>query len=173
MMKLVLIALGVGATAFIANKMIKNVKKEKNNTDDSNISIKEKEWIPADIAFQENLEKFKPLLRGVSKTKISNKEEWTSLIVSINNDDLIAMWKAAINRPDLWMTYLQTFGLQIDLLDSFEALEEYKEMYDTSDGTPLQMGKIYKVVSTCWIYTDENNYKSVALKGVVSLIKYI
>ena len=108
-------------------------------------------------------------MRGVSKGQITNKRDWTTLIVSINNDDLTSMWKAASNRPDLWMTYLQTFGLQIDLLDSFEALEEYREMYDTSDRTPLQIGKVYKVVHNCWIYTDEDNQKSVALKGIVSL----
>lgn len=171
-MKGVLIALGVGAVAFITRKMVKKGTIKSDHSIPKKENIEEslsKEWIPAEISFTDNLNKFKPLLRGVYRNVIANKEDWTFLIVSINNDELTSMWRAAINRPDLWVTYLQTFGLQIDLLDSFEALEEYKEMYDTEDGTPLQIGKTYKVVSNCWIYTDENNQKSVALKGIVSL----
>ena len=183
-MKIVWIALGIagiGAIALIVRKKEERKKEEgeilnvsttndTSSTEDVVIDISSpKEWIPAEIAFVDNLDKFKPLLRGVSKGHITNKKDWTSLVVSINNDELTSMWESAINKPELWITYLQTFGLQIDLLDPFEAFEEYKEMYETSDRTPLQIGKVYKVVHNCWIYTDENNQKSVALKGIVSL----
>ncbi len=174
-MKIIWIALGIiGANVLIKTMLL--LKKDTENGKDNKTSsskdgkkLSPKEWIPAETAFTDNLDKFKPLLSGVSNSAIINKKDWTSLVVSINNDELTSMWESAINKPELWITYLQTFGLQIDLLDSFEALEEYKEMYETSDGTPLQIGATYKVVSNCWIYTDENNQKSVALKGVVIL----
>ena len=127
-------------------------------------------YIPADIAFKENLNRFVILLDGVSKNEIRNKAQWTDVIISTNNNDLIELWRAANNRPDLWVTYLQTFGLQMDWVDTFEAAEYHKEMYDDKTGLELQIGKNYKVLSACWILTDENNLKSVAKKGVVSQI---
>lgn len=175
-MKFVWIALAIGAIVLISKMRTKGEKTAKSSKKPTPtppvkpLPLKEKKvWVPAEIVFADNIDRFKPLLRGVSNNTIINKKDWTSLVVSINNDELTSMWESAINKPELWVTYLQTFGLQIDLLDSFEALEEYKEMYETSDGTPLQIGTMYKVVSNCWIYTDENNHKSVALKGIVSL----
>lgn len=175
-MKFVWIVLAIGAIVLIAKmknggeETTKHGKKPTPTPPVKPLPPKEKKvWMPAEIVFADNIDRFKPLLRGVSNKDIINKKDWTSLVVSINNDELTSMWESAINKPELWITYLQTFGLQIDLLDSFEALEEYKEMYETSDGTPLQIGATYKVVSNCWIYTDENNQKSVALKGVVIL----
>ena len=175
-MKFVWIALAIGAIVLISKmrkggeKTTKPGKRPEPTPPVKPLPPKEKKvWVPAEIVFADNIDRFKPLLSGVSNSAIINKKDWTSLVVSINNDELTSMWESAINKPELWITYLQTFGLQIDLLDSFEALEEYKEMYETSDGTPLQIGATYKVVSNCWIYTDENNQKSVALKGVVIL----
>lgn len=136
-------------------------KTTQHNNEDEN-------YVPADIAFKENLNKFAPLLKGVSKQEIANRQEWTEAIVSINNEELTKLWKAANKRPDLWVTYLQTFGLQMDWVDIFEASEYHKEMYDDESGSELQIGKNYKVISACWIFTDDDNMKSVASKGVAS-----
>lgn len=125
-------------------------------------------YAPADIAFKENLKKFASLLKGVSKQEITNRQEWTEAIVSVNNEELTDLWMAANKRPELWMTYLQTFGLQIDLVDSFEAAAYHAELYDDLSHEDLKIGQKYKVVSSCWIYTDENNEKSVVCKGTVS-----
>lgn len=128
----------------------------------------EKEYVPAEIAFKENLEKFAYLLKGVSKQEITNRQDWTETIITINNEELTDLWMTANKRPDLWMTYLQTFGLQIDLVDSFEATSYHTELYEDASGKVLEMGQMYKVVSSCWIYTDDNNEKSVVCKGLVS-----
>lgn len=148
---------------------LERVKKQAQNAAQTT-SNSNKQYVPADIAFKENLDLFIPLLDGVTKQEISNRAKWTEIIVSINNDDLTELWRAANNRPDLWVTYLQTFGLQMDWVDTFEAAGYHKEMYDDKSGIELQVGKNYKVLSACWILTDENNLKSVAKKGIVSQI---
>lgn len=148
---------------------LERVKKQAQNAAQTT-SNSNTQYVPADIAFKENMDLFIPLLDGVTKHEISNRAKWTEIIVSINNDELTELWRAANNRPDLWVTYLQTFGLQMDWVDTFEAAEYHKEMYDDKAGIELQIGKNYKVLSACWILTDENNLKSVAKKGVVSQI---
>lgn len=124
-------------------------------------------WTPAEIAVKDNLKKIIPLLDGVSQDGISNMDKWKEIIVSINNEDLTDMWKSAINRPNLWITYLQTFGLQRDLTAEFTCISEYRDMYSTEDDSELQDKKTYKVITPCWIYTDNDNNKEVVLKGVV------
>lgn len=128
----------------------------------------QKPWTPAEIAVQENLDLIKPLLRGVTKTDIANKGQWSSVITSIDNEDLSDMWQDAQKQPGLWYTYLQTFGLQCDLVSEFTCLPDYMERYSTDDGQPLECNNVYVVESPCWIYTDSENNKSVALKGIVT-----
>lgn len=154
----------------LRNELERERKKTSCNSNSDSIPITEtiEDYCPADIAFKENLDKFAPLLKGVSRQEITNQQEWTEIIVSINNEELTDLWMAANKRPELWMTYLQTFGLQIDLVDSFEAAAYHAELYDDLSHEDLIIGQKYKVVSSCWIYTDENNEKSVICKGTVS-----
>lgn len=124
-------------------------------------------WVPASVAFKDNIARIKPLLHGVGTDGISNAEQWKEVIVSINNEDLTDMWKTAISRPGLWLTYLQTFGLQRDLTAEFTCLPEYSEMYDDATSKQLINGEKYIVVSPCWIYTNSDNNQEVAVKGFV------
>lgn len=126
----------------------------------------EKIWKPAIVAVREHLDEIFPLLRGVSFTKIDNMEDWKNLLISIHNDDLIEMWKDVIARPNLWITYLQTFGIQQDLTSEFTYVPEYDEMYSCI-GDDFNTGDTYSVISPCWIYTDAENHQTVALKGKV------
>lgn len=127
-----------------------------------------KEWEPAIVAVRKNLDKIFPLLRGVSTSKIDNSQDWSELIVSINNEDLNEMWQDAISRPTLWLTYLQSFGIQKDLTSEFKYISEYDELYSCQNGVKMQVGQTYTVVSPCWIYTDAEKGKIVALKGIVT-----
>ena len=169
-MKFVWIALAIGAIVLIARKRNEggdNKKTEKKRQPPVLPPKKEKVWEPAEFAVEKNLTKIAPLLRGVSRESITNSEEWTSLVISINNDDLTQLWKECVKRPELWVTYLQTFKLQMEWVDSFEGLDGYKEKYSMENGDDIVIGKKYRVVSPCWIYTDKNNQKSVILKGIV------
>lgn len=127
-------------------------------------------FVPAEIAFADNKERFIPLLSGVSSNGISNTDKWTATIVGLNNKELIEMWKAAAHNPNLWITYLQTFGYQADLVDEFDATEHHKEMYQTESGEPITTGQHYKVLNPCWIFTDEDNNKEVAKIGIVKTL---
>ena len=86
----VLTILGVACVAGIGIGVYKKMKVSKPPQGGGSDNT---EFIPAEIVFSENIDKFKPLLKGVSKNQITNKEDWTSLIVSINNDELTSMWK--------------------------------------------------------------------------------
>lgn len=126
-------------------------------------------WEPAEIAVFKHLEQIKPLLHGVTKTQISNKELWTDVIVSINNEELTEMWGSAINRPGLWITYLQSFGIQSDFTSEFTCLPEYQDMYINKEGVMIN-GNKYRVISPCWIYTDSDNIKHIIQKGIVTTL---
>lgn len=136
-------------------------------TNSNKVSGVTEPYYPAETAFVENKDKFVPLLSGVSKNGITNKDKWTEEIVGLNNRELIDMWKAAANNPPLWVTYLQSFGFQTDFVEEFDAVESHTEMYETQNGESVVLGKHYKVVCSCWIYTDEDNNKEVAKKGIV------
>lgn len=170
-MKFVWIALAIGAIVLIS-KMRKGgeetTKPGKGPAPTPPVKpLPPKVWEPAEVAIEKNLNKIAPLLRGVTRERITNDNDWTSLIVSINNDDLIELWKKSVKRPELWVTYLQTFNIQMDWVDSFVGLEEYKEQYENEDGNEIEVGIKYSVVAPCWIHTDANNQKSVILKGIV------
>lgn len=170
-MKFVWIALAIGAIVLIS-KMRKGeeetTKPGKGPGPTPPVKpLPPKVWEPAEVAIEKNLSKIAPLLRGVTRECITNDNDWTSLIVSINNDDLIELWKKSVKRPELWVTYLQTFNIQMDWVDSFVGLEEYKELYENEDGNEIEVGIKYSVVAPCWIHTDANNQKSVILKGIV------
>lgn len=173
-MKVVWVLLGLGALALVVKASLRdktNGKKCSNSTKHKLLEDKpkvEKKWEPAEVAFKNNLNQFVTLLRGVTSNSITNKEDWTNIIVEINNDDLIDMWKEGINRPELWVTYLQTFNVQMDWVESFVSVHEYREMYDVYEGGELELGEKYYVKSPCWLYTDSDNRKTVLLKGKVS-----
>ncbi|GEM_PF-6909466 len=131
----------------------------------------ENEWESAEMAFKRNMEEIIPLLRGVHSECIANKEQWCFVINKIANMELASLWDAGSKRPALWITCLQSFGLQADLIEVFEGVKGYEEMYDVEDGSALEKEKKYRVIFPCWLYTDEKNSKSVALKGVVKTIQ--
>ena len=128
------------------------------------------QFVPAETAFADNKKLFIPLLSGVNSNGISNREKWTETIVGLNNKELIEMWKAAARDHYLWITYLQTFGYQADLVDEFDATEHHKEMYQTDSGETITTGQHYQVVKPGWIFTDEDNNKEVAKIGIVKKI---
>lgn len=172
-MKIVWILLGLGVLALVIKAGSGEAKDRSKSKKPSNRPLLQdkpkvvKKWEPAEIAFERNLQKIVPLLRGVTKDGISNIEDWNSVVISIDNDELTDMWKTGANRPEMWVTYLQTFGLQVDWVEAFECIEEHKEMYYTNENESPEVGVKYVVTSPCWIYTNESNQKSVILKGIV------
>mgnify|MGYP006916145885 CR=1 FL=1 len=150
-----------------AENLRNELQHERTRKDTQNDNKPKKDYAPADIAFKDNLKTFTPLLKGVSKKEITNRTKWTEAIISVNNEELTDLWKASNKRPELWITYLQTFGLQMDWVDSFVAMEYHTELYDVDSNEKIEVGQKYKVISSCWLYTDDNNEKSVVCKGVV------
>lgn len=174
-MGIVTTGLGIVGGVFVGYKIGQRSKsKDRQKKKLSNQEDRPKEerpYVAPDKAFWDNKSKLFPLLRGVSCDGITNKDEWTAIIREIRNEELSHMWNAGMQNHNLWITYLQSFGVQMDIITEFEGMEGFNEMYDTVDGKSIEIGKEYVVVSPCWIFTDTSNVKSVALRGVVRIKK--
>lgn len=161
---------GVAAYAFyrIGNKNKKETPK--NETPVSKYIKSNPNTIQAQRAFVENFDKLSRYFSGATQIKI-DKEGLTDAIISINNEDLIAIWKKMANRPDLWINQMAAWGVKPDLCQSFVAMEKHKAQYMTTDNSELVLGEKYMVTSACWILTtneDGKSVKKVVKKGIVT-----
>lgn len=126
-----------------------------------------KPWMPAKVAVRNHLSEITPLLHGVSDKGIVNISEWDNAIAKIDNKNLTEMWENSKNNSRLWLSRLSSFGLRRDMLGEFTAQSVYLDMYCLMGNGQIIVGEKYKVISPCWLYTDSDNNKVVALKGIV------
>lgn len=169
-------AVGIAAYAFYRvgkNSQKKEPESSGETTIDPNKYIKSNPNTPkAKQAFIGNIEKLMPYVDGVAEITI-DKSGLTDAIISINDDDLTALWKQMINRTELWVNQMAAWGVAPDARKGFAAMEKHKELYTTKDDKELQLGQRYNVLSACWLYTttDSNGTtrKKVVKKGIVEL----
>ena len=165
-----LAVVGVAAYAFYRIGK-RNMKEPVEKNDVSAKYIKSNpNTIQAQRAFIENLDKLLPYFSGVTEIKI-DKQGLTDAIIGLNNEDLIAIWKKMVVRPDLWLDQMAAWGVKPDLCHSFVAMEKHKAQYMTTDNSVLVLGEKYIVILACWIYTtneDGKIVKKVVKKGVVT-----
>lgn len=127
----------------------------------------------AQQAFLENLSCFKPLLNGLINDT-SSKEMWgywSDLIVTINNNELTAIWQKAVVKPAVWLRILASWGLSYDPCTEFTGIKGRNELYETTDRQDITVGQKYKVLTPCWILTTAEGKKQVIKKGTVEPIQ--
>ena len=169
-------ALGIAAYAFYRvgkKSQVKEPESSRETTIDPNKYIKSNPSTPkANQAFIKNIEKLMPYVNGVSEITI-DKSGLTDAIISINDEDLTALWKQLINRTELWLDQMAAWGVAPDARKGFTAMGKNKELYTPNDGKEIQLGQRYNVLSACWLYTttDGNGttVKKVVKKGIVEL----
>lgn len=169
---IIAIIAGVGVAAYAFYRVGKKNKKkpvEKNDVSEKYIKSNPN-TIQAQRAFVENFDKLSPYFSGAIQIKI-DKEGLTDAIISINNEDLIAIWKKMADRPELWINQMAAWGVKPDLCQSFVAMEKHKAQYMTTNNSELVLGEKYTVTSACWILTtdkDGKSVKKVVKKGIVT-----
>ncbi|MBQ8452828.1 MAG: hypothetical protein IJ539_03505 [Prevotella sp.] len=127
----------------------------------------------AQQAFLENLSCFKPLLNGLINDT-SSKEMWgiwSDLIVTINNNELTALWQKSVVKPAVWLRILASWGLSYDPCAEFTGIKGRDELYETTDRQDITVGQKYKVLTPCWILTTAEGKKQVIKKGTVEPIQ--
>lgn len=158
------IVAGIGVAAYVFYMI------GKKSTNKKNISEKyiksNPNTIQAQRAFVENLDKLLPYFSGVTEIKI-DKQGLTDAIIGVNNEDLIAIWKKMVDRPDLWLNQMAAWGVKPDMCQSFVAMEKHKAQYVTADNSELELGVRYTVTSACWIHTTNDGVKKIVKKGIV------
>lgn len=124
---------------------------------------------PAQQAFLENLPCFVPLLNGLINETTSKEMwgNWSDLIVTINNNELTALWQKAVVKPAVWLRILASWGLSYDPCVEFTGIKGREELYDDVNGQPIEIGKKYKVITPVWILTTSEGKKQVIKKGCV------
>ena len=165
---------GIAAYAFYRvgkNSQKKEPESSRETTIDPDRYIKSNPSTPkAKQAFIENIEKLMPFVNGVTEITI-DKSGLTDAIISINDEDLTALWKQMINRTELWVNQMAAWGVAPDARKGFTAMAKHKDLYTTKNGNELQLGQKYNVLSACWLYTttDSNGttMKKVVKKGIV------
>ncbi len=121
---------------------------------------------PAKDAFLKNLKCFLPLLDGLI-TDTYDKALWSEAMVSIDNKELLELWRKALPKPRVWLNLIASWGLSYDACMEFVAIAGREELYQTKDNSPLIVGKKYKVLSNAWVLTSNEGNKSIIKKGIV------
>lgn len=164
---------GAAALAAIGYyKKMQDVKQENQTENPSKPTATFKEninMVAAQKAFLTNLNKFVPLLNG-SKIDLS---KWSDVVIDTNDEDLMALWYKMVNRPDLWVNQMASWGLKQERCEAFTAMNKHIQLYATTNGVEITLGQKYIVKTPCWLLTsqDENGRvtKKVVKKGIVEL----
>lgn len=122
-------------------------------------------------AFINNIALFAPRLNSLCDGSYCSSD-WTDDIIDINNEDLMLLWKRIHTDSNSVLRVLSTWGLKPDMCKSFISVEYHLGLYTLSDGSPIVIGKDYKVDKQCWLFTENdsegNSVKRIIVKGVVS-----
>lgn len=176
-MKLVWIALAIGAIVLIAKRGRGGAEtKKSSNQPTSTLSLVKPDTLAppvkpsksAKVAFLDNLDRFKALLPTLCDGSF-NSSDWKDHIIDVNNDELTMYWKKAHTSVDAWLRLLASWGLKPDNCTSFKAMEVHKKMYVTKDGLEITLGQSYNVIQKCWILTDSDNRNKVLVVGKVQI----
>ena len=138
---------------------VKRVQKEQKG------DTEKKSYTPAKEDFIKNIDRFLPYLNSLVDGSY-NSEMWTDNIIDINNEELMDYWKKIHNKQDSILRLLAMWGIKHDDCNSFVGMNAYVQMYETTDGTPIESGKKYKVIKPCWMITSDRSKKTL-LKGIV------
>ena len=104
-----------------------------------------------------------------------NVNDWTAAIVTVNDPDLIGLWKKYVSAGETsvkWRQLLASWQVKSDTCRSFTCVtNDNMSAYSLPDGGKLTMNVKYKVESPCWVYTSEDNQgnvkKQIVIKGIV------
>lgn len=132
------------------------------------ISVTQHPQGSAKEAFLRNISNLDPLFDSLNNN-VKFNEVINDAIIEINNQELMDIWVKISKNPNAVMRILSMWGIRREDEIQFMTQSYHLNRYDTIDGQALELGKTYKVISRCWIYThyDENgrSIKSVILKG--------
>lgn len=125
-------------------------------------------------AFLEHLNEFAPYLSTLNNEGF-DRIKWTEIIVTINDKDLIELWKKYVSVGDTqerWKRLLASWQIKSDNCKSFTCVKEDNLMaYTLPNGDAITNGVKYKVESPCWVHTieheDGNVEKRIISKGIV------
>lgn len=140
-------------------------KAKKSDSVNQNEYVSKKNYVPAKEDFLKNIDRFLPYLNSLVDGTY-NSEVWTDNIIDINNGELMTYWKKIHDNQESILRLLAMWGIKPDNCDSFEGMETYALTYETADGSPIVVGKKYKVIKPCWMITSDNSKKTL-LKGIV------
>ncbi len=119
--------------------------------------------VPAKDAILLNIDNLVPLLDGVEDGTL-DIDAWSDAIISINNEELISIWKKVYKKPELWLHLLSSWGITYDNCMQFIASEYRKNLYESIDGEVLVEGQTYKVIKGTWILTSLEGSKKFCAK---------
>lgn len=161
-------------TGIVIVKLIKQKRTVEDNNDSQtkpeiieNPKKQEYSLAKAKDSFIENLDRFIPYLDNYRSKP--GFEKWTEQIVDINNDDLTHYWEIYCNDLGTWDRIMLSWGLKKDTCKSFTYMEKYSTAYALLNNERPVEGKKYRVVSGCWILT-ENQQKRIIKKGIIEEI---
>ena len=130
--------------------------------------------VAARQTFLKNVDKFSSLLPSLLDGGFKGQQKqslWDDEIIDLQDQDLLALCKLVRNDEKTVKHILSQWGLTSDNCSSFQCMEFHKDMYETSEGKPLEIGEKYEVVAPCWILTihgdDDKIVKKIVRKGVV------
>ena len=125
-------------------------------------------------AFLEHIDEFAPYLSTLNNESF-DRFKWTEIIVTINDNDLIELWKKYVSVADTqerWTRLLASWQIKSDNCKSFTCVKEDNILaYTLPNGDAITIGAKYKVESSCWVQTlvdEEGNVeKKIISKGIV------
>lgn len=120
-------------------------------------------------AFLANIKKLAPLFDCLNNgSKFSGTVN--DAIIEINNKELMNLWTKICNNHKAVLRVLAMWGIKREDEIQFQAQKHHIERYDLTEGQSISLGKTYKMIYPCWIYTSINSngvaQKSVAIKGL-------
>lgn len=84
-----------------------------------------------------------------------NLEDWNTRIQSLSGaPDLQAYWAVVRYRPAEFLGFIRSCGVVRDGSETIQATEQTRYRYFLLDGTPIEMGRTYKVMQPCWTSGD-------------------
>lgn len=131
-------------------------------------------------AFIANIEKFAPILDTLNNQTF-NLNEWTEVIVSVNDTHLTRLWKKYVKVDKIqerWKQLLASWQIKSDTCKSFTCnTADNVAAYNLPNGDSISIGVKYKVESPCWVVTIEDTdgkiSKRVVNKGIVTPIETV
>ncbi len=124
-------------------------------------------------AFVANIANFTSLFEALN-TGAKLSEAINDAVIEINNKDLMEMWVKICKDHKAILRILAMWGIKREDEIQFQAQKHHVDRYMLIQGQVINLNKVYKVITPCWIYTSTDNngivHKSVAIKGLAQEI---